>query len=185
MLTTWEKLLFAAFVLACVWNGYWAFKKVYEVIRRGHGEVDDEHIARRTWNAFVEWATLKPTWQVRPVSDLFHAMVAWGFIFYFLINFGDVIEGYFDVIFLGTGVVGQIYRLLADLVSGAVIVGMVYFLVRRFISKDPALSFHDNVKLMDKVKAGGLKRDSLIVGAFILAHVGFRFLGVSFAIALD
>ena len=33
--------------------------------------------------------------------------------------------------------IGDIYRLLADLLSVAVLVGMVYFLVRRFIVQRP------------------------------------------------
>ena len=185
MLTLLEKFLFIAFLLAATWNGYWAFKKVFDIIQRGHGDVDDENIGKRVWDAFLAWALLKPTWKTRPVSSVFHAMVAWGFIFYFLVNFGDILQGFFPITFLGEGAIGNIYRLLADYLSIAVIVGVIYFLVRRFIAKDPALTFRDNIKLMDKVQAGGLKRDSLIVGAFILAHVGFRFLGESFVLAQE
>ncbi|HEY52704.1 MAG TPA: (Fe-S)-binding protein [Caldilineae bacterium] len=185
MLTLLEKLLFIAFLLAATWNGYWAFRKVYEIIRRGQGDVDDDNIGKRAWSAFWEWALLRPTWKTRRISDVFHAMVAWGFIFYFLVNFGDILQGLFPITFLGEGAIGDIYRLLADYLSVAVIVGMIYFLVRRFLAKDPALEFRDNIKLMEKVQAGGLKRDSLIVGAFILAHVGFRFLGESFVLAQE
>ena len=60
---------------------------------------------------------------------------------------------------------------------------MVYFLLRRFLFKSKALTFNDNIKLMDKVKAGGMRRNSLIVGVFILCHVGFRLLGQSFGVA--
>ena len=185
MLTLLEKFLFIALVLAATWNGYWAFKKVEEIIQRGHGEVDDENIGKRVWNAFWAWAALLPTWKTRRISDVFHAMVAWGFIFYFLVNLGDVLQGLFPITFLGHGTIGNIYRLLADYLSVAVIVGVIYFLVRRFIARDPALTIRDNVKLMDKVKDGGIRRDSLIVGLFILAHVGFRFLGESFMLAAE
>ncbi len=185
MLTLVEKFLFIALVLAATWNGYWAFKKVVEVIQRGSGEVDDENIAKRVWDAFWSWAILIPTWKTRRISDIFHAMVAWGFIFYFLVNLGDVLQGLFPITFLGNGAIGNIYRFLADWLSVAVIVGMIFFLVRRFIARDKALTIRDDVKLMDKVKEGGIRRDSLIVGLFILAHVGFRFLGESFTIALE
>ncbi|NOX64080.1 MAG: (Fe-S)-binding protein [Chloroflexi bacterium] len=183
MLTTVEKLLFIVAVLATVYNGYWAFRKVYEVIRRGQGDVDDENIGSRAWRALVDWVTLRPTWKIRTTQDIFHAMIAWGFMFYFLVNFGDVIEGFFPIRFLGEGIIGNIYRFLADVFSVSVIIGMIYFLVRRFIAKDPALDYRENIKLMDAVKQGGIKRDSLIVGLFILFHVGFRFLGQSFYIA--
>ena len=101
MLTVFEKLLFAVLVLAVIWNGYQAFDKVYHVIRRGQGDFDDENIVRRTLAAGLSWVTLKPTWKTRPIASLFHAMVAWGFMFYFLINFGDVVQGYFPITFLG------------------------------------------------------------------------------------
>ncbi len=183
MLTPIEKFIFAALVLATIYNGYWAFYKVYLVIRRGQGDYDDDNIKQRAWRALIEWATLRPVWKTRPVSSLFHAMVAWGFMFYFLVNFGDVVQGYFPIKFLGDGVIGHLYRLIADILSVAVLIGMTYFLIRRFLAHDPHLEFHDNIKLHEKVLKGGLKKDSLIVGFFILFHVGFRFLGESFAIA--
>ncbi len=183
MLTPIEKFIFAALVLATIYNGYWAFYKVYLVIRRGQGDYDDDHIKERAWRALIDWATLRPVWKTRPVSSLFHAMVAWGFMFYFLVNFGDVVQGYFPIRFLGDGVIGHLYRFIADILSVAVLIGMTYFLIRRFLAHDPHLEFHDNIKLHEKVLKGGLKKDSLIVGFFILFHVGFRFLGESFAIA--
>ncbi|MCB0207674.1 MAG: [Fe-S]-binding protein, partial [Anaerolineae bacterium] len=54
---------------------------------------------------------------------------------------------------------------------------------RRFLAHDPALTVRDNVKLHPKVRQG-IPTDSLIVGGFIWAHVGFRFLGATFLVAL-
>jgi Fe-S oxidoreductase len=183
MLTPFEKFIFVFAVIATVYNGYLGFRKVYLVIRRGQGEGGDDRIVRRAVAAALNWLFLRPTWKVRKVSSLFHAFIAWGFVFYFLVNVGDVIEGYFPVTFLGTGRPGQLYRLLADGLSVAVLVGMVYFLLRRFLFRAPALQYRASVKLMDRVKAGGIRRDSLIVGLFILFHVGARFLGQSFKLA--
>lgn len=185
MLTVFEKLLFAALVLAAIWNGYWGFRKVYLVILRGQGDFDDDNIIPRATNALLTWLTLRPTWKTRPISSIFHAMIAWGFTFYFLVNFGDILQGYFPITFLGKGVIGNIYRLLADVFSVSVIIGMLYFLIRRFIFDSPVLKFRENVKLLDKVRRGGTQTDSLIVGLFILFHVGFRFLGESFGLALE
>jgi len=185
MLTLVEKFIFTVLVLATVYNGYWAFYKAYLVIKRGQGDYDDENILPRAWRALIDWLTLKPIWKTRPVSSVFHAMVAWGFTFYFLVNFGDVLQGYFPIKFMGTGVIGNIYRLLADIFSVSVIIGMSYFLVRRFLIHDPHLVFRDNIKVMEKVRQGGVQRDSLIVGLFILFHVGFRFLGETFTVARE
>lgn len=183
MLTPFEKFIFVFAVIATIYNGYLGFRKVFLVIRRGQGDVGDDQIVRRAITAALNWLFLRPTWKVRKVSSLFHAFIAWGFIFYFLVNFGDVVEGYFPVTFLGTGWIGNLYRLVADVLSVGVLVGMVYFLVRRFIFRAPALQYRENVMLLDRVKAGGIRRDSLIVGLFILFHVGFRFLGQSFKLA--
>src|SRR5690606_35103458 len=84
--------------------------------------------------------------------------------------------------FLGSGLIGGIYRFLGDVLSVAVLAGVIYFLVRRLIAKAPALTFHENVPLHERALPG-MRRDSLIVGMFILVHVGSRFLGQSFRIA--
>ena len=180
-LTPIEMLLFTVIVAVSLYFSYRGFKKVIQVIRRGQGEPPLHEMPRRLFLAAVHWIALAPTWRARPGSSFMHALIAWGFIFYFLVNGLDVLKGYtgWDV----PGAAGDIYRLLADLLSAAVLLGMVYFLLRRFLFKSKALTFNDNVKLMDKVKAGGMRRNSLIVGVFILCHVGFRLLGQSFGVA--
>ncbi len=184
MLTWPEKLLFLVALALSIYFSYLGFRKVYLVIRRGQGEpFDTKGVIGKAFSALLEWITMRPIWRARTGTSIFHAMIAWGFIFYFLVNFGDVLQGLFDFTFLGTGFVGNVYRLLADVFTMSVLVGMIYFLVRRFILRSKALTYNDNVLLMDKVKKGGIARDSLIVGIFILCHVGFRMLGESFLIA--
>jgi Fe-S oxidoreductase len=68
-------------------------------------------------------------------------------------------------------------NLIADVLSVAVLVGVVVFLVRRFIARDRRLEYSPGVLLHPDVGRGGIKRDSLIVGGFILLHVGSRFTG--------
>ena len=185
MLTLVEKILFAVAVAAALYFGYVHFNRVYQVIRRGKGEMPGRgELVGRLVGAGIEWLTLRPVWKTRTVSSIFHALIAWGFTFYFLVNLGDVIQGFFPVRFLGDGLIGVAYRFLADVLTMAVMIGVVYFLLRRFVFHSPALTYRDNVMLVDKVKAGGIRRDSLIVGLFILFHVGFRLLGESFTIAL-
>ncbi len=80
---------------------------------------------------------------------------------------------------------GDLYRLAADLASVAVLAGMVYFLLRRFVFDKKTLLYRENILLLESVRDGGPRRDSLIVGGFILLHVGFRLTGESFHIALQ
>ncbi|CAN5647310.1 (Fe-S)-binding protein [soil metagenome] len=184
MLSLSEKILFVVCVVGALAYAYFDFKAIYQIIWRGQGQKPTwGEIKNRAGAALKTWLTLKPTWKTRPVASIFHAMIAWGFTFYFLVNFGDVVQGYFPITFLGEGFIGAIYRFLADILTASVLIGMIYFLLRRFVLQPQELSYHPNVMLVDRVKAGGIYRDSLIVGLFILFHVGFRMLGESFVIA--
>jgi Fe-S oxidoreductase len=60
---------------------------------------------------------------------------------------------------------------------------MLALMVRRFAVKPPELSARDEILLHPKAR-DGIRRDSAIVGVFILVHVGSRFVGESFKIAL-
>lgn len=185
MLSLAEKIAFVALALGAVAYAWIDFKNVYLVIQRGQGTLPTRaEVDERVKAALTKWLTLEPTWKLRPVTSMLHALIAWGFVFYFLVNAADVLQGFFPITFLGTGLLGQLYRLLADLATAGVLVGMTYFLLRRFVFSTPALKYRSNVKLHDKVASGAIRRDSLIVGLFILFHVGFRLVGDSFNVAL-
>jgi len=184
MLTWIEKILFIIALGASIYYSYVGFRKVYLVIRRGKGEpFKTGNVIGRAARSFVEWLFMIPIWKTRKSSDVFHAMIAWGFTFYFLVNVGDIFYGLTGIPFMGEGGIGNAYRFLADIFTVSVLVGMIYFLVRRFIFHSKVLTFRDNIKLNEKVVKGSVHRDSLIVGVFILLHVGFRWLGESFVIA--
>jgi Fe-S oxidoreductase len=186
MLTTAEKLLFLFLTASSLAYAYVGFSAMARVIKRGQGRWPSTgELLARAQEALTMWAATLPIWKARPVASIFHGMIAWGFMFYFLVNLGDVVEGFFPITFLGEGLVGDLYRLLADLFTASVLVGMVYFLLRRFVLRSAELSYHPNVMLVEAVRNGGIRRDSLIVGLFILFHVGFRLLGQSFAVAAE
>ncbi len=185
MLSLAEKIVFVALAVGALAYAWIDFRNVYRVIRRGDGTLPSRAaVEERVKAALTKWLTLAPTWKTRPITSALHALIAWGFVFYFLVNAADVLQGFFPITFLGSGPLGQLYRLLADLATAGVLVGMLYFLARRFVFSAPALKYRSNVKLHEKVAAGAIRRDSLIVGLFILFHVGFRLVGDSFAVAL-
>jgi Fe-S oxidoreductase len=185
MLTPIERIIFAiAAALTAVVTLFIA-RRIAQVIGRGQGKPDWGIIPGRLAEVAVKFVGLTPTWKTRPLASLFHALVAWGFTLYLLVNLGDVLEGYLpDFHMLGSGAVGNVYRLLTDVLSVGVLVGMILLLVRRFVRRDPALQTRAATLLHPKA-AFGKTRDSLIVGAFILTHIGFRFLGQSFHVALE
>ncbi len=182
MLTLPEKVLFVLAVLGSLYYTYITFGKMYRIVLRGQGQLNFNELPQRVITGIIALFNQGNILRHRPVTSIFHMLVAWGFIYYFLVNVIDVVEGYIPGFHI-PGPAGDIYRLLADLLSVAVLVGVVYFLVRRFIAKSPALTIRDNVKLHPKARAG-IPKDSLLVGLFILGHVGFRFLGASLLAAL-
>jgi Fe-S oxidoreductase len=182
MLTLLEKILFVVLAAGSLYLARLFFRRAFQVIGRGEGTLAYNDLPRRLWRALDVTITQRTVLRARPVASLMHGFVVWGFLFYVLVNLGDVIEGYLPVEFLGTGIVGDVYRLLADVFSVLVIVGMIYFLLRRFVANAPALRFRDNIRLHERALTG-LRQDSLIVGLFILTHVGGRFLGETFWVA--
>jgi Fe-S oxidoreductase len=185
MLSLAEKVLFIVAVMVSARLAYRGFSNVAKVIRRGPGEPLNADVGRFA-RALGRWIIMKPIWKTRTTADVFHVMIAWGFVFYFLVNLGDVLQGYFPIRFLGEGAAGDAYRFLADVFSVSVLVGMGWFLLRRFVlAGRRQLVIRENVKLIEAARAGGITRDSVIVGVFILAHVGFRFLGETFTLGLE
>ncbi len=182
MLTLVEKILFPVAVLVSLYLSFITFSRMWRIINHGQGEIDWSLVPKRVKTGL--WAFLLQDGIIRrrTVTSLFHYGIAWAFIFYMLVNLFDVIAGYVpDFQPFGDTLIGGLYRLLADVLSVSAIVGMIYFLVRRFIARAPALSYHENVKLHPKALAG-IPKDSLIVGLFILGHVGGRFIGETFAV---
>lgn len=186
MLSGIEKIVFLILVFFSVGLAYQGFRKMFQIIMAGQGELRLDNLPARLFKAGMVYITQQTTLKTRPLSSLFHLGIVWGFTFYFLVNFGDLLEGYIeDFKFLGTGFIADAYHLVGDLLSVAVLSGMTYFILRRFVLENKTdLKFHDNVLLHPRVKAGRVNIDSLIVGIFILSHVGARFLGESVKIEL-
>lgn len=184
MLTWPEKILFALAVLVTVGVAWKETLRIKAIIDQGQGTLDWTLARKRLTEAVQEWVSLRRVFRMRLGASLLHGFVAWAFMVYLLVNLGDVLEGYIPGFrFLGTGVIGGVYRLAADIISVAALVGMAALLIRRFLFKTPVLFVREDVLLHEKARASGIQKDSLIVGLFILGHVGARFLGQSFRIA--
>ncbi len=182
MLSAFEKALFFLLVIVTLGLAQQTFRWMIGAIRRGEGRLPLDDLPRRAFRAVEVAITQRTVLRARPATSVMHLFIVWGFLYYVLINLGDLIEGFFDVHFLGAGPVGGVYRFIGDVLSVLTLAGMIYFLARRFLARAPALTFRDNVRLHERA-APGIRLDSLIVGTFILVHVGSRFLGRSFWIA--
>jgi Fe-S oxidoreductase len=187
MLTSVEQMLFILLTVFALGATYASFREMYLIVYRGEGALYLDKLPQRVMKALgvylLQWTTLK----TRRVSSLFHLGIVWGFTFYFLVNVVDGLRGFipdFEATLENFGFLFDLYRLLADVLTVAVLVGVIYFILRRFVlPQQRELKYHDNILLHPKVAAGAVKTDSLIVAGFILLHVGARFLGESVYVA--
>lgn len=186
MLTTAEKWLFVLLVLVSISATAVAFEQMVRVILRGQGTFQFDQLLPRLVKGAKAFIFQGNILKNRRLTSLFHYGVAWGFTFYLLVNLLDVVEGFIPNFhtFLDNPV-GGVYRLLADILTVTVLVGVLYFLGRRFFYQDKPLQIRQNVQLLPQVREGGIARDSLLVGGFIFLHIGSRFLNQSFGIALE
>ncbi len=184
MLTLPEKIAFLILVLISLYFTGRGVARMIAIIRRGRGRPDWGLAARRAVDVVVaKTMALAPTFRARPLTSVIHGLVAWGFMFYVLVNIGDVLEAYIPgFVFMGQGGVGNLYRLGADVFSVSVLVGMTALMIRRYVLRPASLTLADRTLVHPKARAG-ITRDSAIVGAFILLHVGGRFVGETFHLA--
>jgi Fe-S oxidoreductase len=185
MLTLPERIFFLLVALLSLYLTALATWRIIRTISRGQGRPDWKALPGRVVGVVLKTVSFAPTFRTRFVTSLFHAFVGWGFTYYLLVNIGDVLKGYipgYQV--LGAGSLGNLYRLGADVLSGGVLLGMAYLIVRRFLVRPDALATRATTLLHPKARAG-IRRDSAIVASFIVLHVGGRFVGESFGLALE
>ena len=114
--------------------------------------------------------------------SFFHALVFYGFAFYFLVNLVDVIEGY--VALHTRSGLWNAFNLTADVLTAAVLIGIISLVIRRFFVRPKDFDFPANVPVREGVRKG-IRRDSAIVSAFILFHVGSRLMYKASQLALE
>jgi len=182
MLTTIEKILFLALAGGALYLGGTGFYEVYKTIRRGKPEDRFDRLPERILHALWRVLTQQTVFKKRPVISLLHAFVFYGFVYYFLVNVVDVVEGFFS--FRARGALWNPFNLVADLLTAAVLIGIVGLALRRFVARPRDFFFAANVPVHEEAKAGIL-RDSTIVSVFIFFHVGNRLLSKSAQLAQE
>jgi Fe-S oxidoreductase len=186
MLTPTEVALFALLALFCAAAAYNTWGYMFRIINKGQGQLYFTPFLQRLWNGIKGLFSQGDIISDRRVVSLFHYGVAYGFIFFGLVTLVDLAEGLVPgFYFLEGNILGNIYRLLADIFAVIVIIGLLFFLIRRFGRKDPALHTRDNVMLNEKARYGGIETDSLIVIIFIFLHMTGSLMMSSTTIALE
>jgi Fe-S oxidoreductase len=191
LLTTIEKVIFV--LLASISAGFTlhGIKTIVDSVRKGRPAPELKNVPASLVKAGIKVLFQRTIFRARKVLSTIHLGLFFGLITYAFVNLVDILEGFipgFELVyggkhlafpFLNSSVINA-FNLIADLMSGALLISISVFLVRRFIVKDKRLTYRENVLLNSKVKAGGQKKDSLIVGVFVILHVMARLLGQAF-----
>lgn len=181
MLTFPEKVIFLLVALAALLAVVFASRRLARLFSAGKGRPDWRLAWKRLPAVALRVATFQPVFRSRFWVSLFHALVGWGFAFYLLVNLFDALRA-FAPAFEVRGTAGDLYRLLADGFSAAVLAAMAFFILRRFVFRPANLTARGTTLLHPRARAG-IRRDSAIVAAFIVVHVGARLFGALFSLA--
>ena len=171
MLTGIEKILFLLLAAGSLYYAGVRFYDVYRAIARGKPDSRFDNLRQRIQGALWIVFTQRTVLKARPVVSFFHALIFYGFVFYFLVNLVDLLEGF--VSFHARGGLWGPFNGLADLLTASVLIGMIALIIRRFVVRPKDFAFPSNVPVQPEVRTGIL-RDSSIVAGFILFHVGSR-----------
>ena len=192
MLTTIEKIIFVLLALISAGFTVHGFKTIIDSVRKGRPAPELKNVPASLFKAAITVLFQQTIFKARKVLSAIHLGLFFGLITYAFVNLVDVLEGFipsFELVYSGkhipnapTGLINA-FNLVADVMSGFLLISITVFLGRRFIVKDKRLNYRDNVLLNQKVKEGGQKRDSLIVGVFVIMHVSAHLLGQAFLLA--
>jgi len=194
LLTTIEKIIFVLLALISAGFTVHGFKTIIASVRKGRPAPELKNVPVSLLRAAITVLLQQTIFKARKVLSAIHLGLFFGLVAYAFVNLVDVLEGlvpgfeltyggkHLTFSFLPAGVINA-FNLIADVMSGFLLFSITVFLVRRFIAKDKRLEYRDNVLLNQKVKAGGQKTDSLVVGVFVIMHVIARLLGQAFRLS--
>ena len=188
MLPLPHKIAFLLFALITLALGLEGFYRLYLRIRRGTPDTEPRfnRLPRRFIYALTTTLTQQRTFKKRPTIGLFHSFIFYGFVFYGLVNLVDAIEGYLPISVDSANPIGATYNLLADILSFLVLLGVIALVIRRFaLPSRSDFRFNARTLLHKDVQHSKITRDSLIVSAFILFHVGSRAIEAGARIAAE
>lgn len=190
MLSIPEKILFVILAGVSFYFAYRGFERLVKVVSRGRtGALPRTNgLLRRAVEGVLKTLSQRTVFRARPVASLFHSFIFYGFVFYLLVNVFDALNGLLPRAWtnaVNLGIVADVYRLAADVITVLILLGVVYFVIRRFAVKPKELKHNPRTLLHEGVAAGGVRRDSLVVAAFIFLHVGFRLTAEGFLLAAE
>ena len=183
MLTPIEKILFAIATVISLYYTYRGVKRITKNISGGQGKIDWSLAWKRIGDLIAKVIFFQPVFRFRLGPSLLHAFVGWGFFIYLLINISDLIYAYTGFKILErSGVFGDVYRLLADVLGAGILIGLASLAFRRYVLRPSTLTTRESTLLHPKARTG-IQRDSAIVTTTFFTHNLMRLLGESFHLA--
>jgi len=171
MLTFGEKITFILLAGLMLILTVRSFGLMIRTINRGQNKLYFDNLFARIKKSLGALIFQNTVLKSRPVVSVIH-----------IFNLSDIIYGFTgEHVFNAFGIISNLYRIFVDIFSITAILAMVYFLIRRFIIRAERLKYNENVLIKSRT-INGIKRDSLIVGLFIIFHIGFRFIGESISL---
>lgn len=187
MLPFSQRVAFLLFALACIVLAARGFWRMYRRITRGRADTDRRggHLARRAWYALWTTLTQERVFRRRRVLSVLHLFIFYAFVLYLLVNAIDAVEGFVPLGGFSGSVAGVAYRALTDFFSFAAIVAVLAFVLRRIMLPSRRdFRFNARTLLSDAVRTGSIGRDSAVVSAFIVLHIGSRVIGNAAGLAM-
>src|SRR5436190_9852492 len=155
MLSSIEKILFAIATIVSLYLTYRGTIRIVDHISSGQGKINWSLLPNRIPDLVTKYIFFQPTFRLRPAVSILHGFIGWGFFTYLLINLTDLIYGYTGLKPLyHLGLFGDMYRLLADFMGVAIMVGMLSLSFRRYVLKPPTLKTRDTTLLNPKARKG-------------------------------
>jgi hypothetical protein len=184
MLTLVEKILFVIAVLVSLYFTWQGVQRIIRIIGRGRGKPDWSLAWKRLWDVIIKVGTFQPVFRFRLGPSLLHALIGWGFLYFILVNLAEFLNGYIPGFRFAenAGLIGNLYRLMADIFGAGVIIGILGMVIRRFIVRPPTLTTRESTTFDPRARTG-IRRDSAIVATFVLVHVSARLMGESMYLA--
>jgi len=140
MLSAWEKALFSLVILLTIGAFITPVYLRLQILRRGKPEFRTGDLWRRLGDTlakvFLQKCTLK---NERVFTGLMHVLIFYGALTFDTMTVNHTLEGYFDKFYLfGNTGFGLLFSLLVDVFAVLVLVGVTFFIVRRFIIRPKA-----------------------------------------------
>jgi Fe-S oxidoreductase/nitrate reductase gamma subunit len=140
MLPAWEKVLFGFIILATFFAFIWPVYRRFRIIRRGRPEPRISEVARRIKETLVQVFLQKCTLKnERLFTGLMHVFIFYGALTFDTMTVNHTLEGFIDEFDLfGDSTFGFFFSLLVDVFAVLVLVGVLFFIIRRFILRPKA-----------------------------------------------